>query len=63
MNLNALPIWSAYIIIPALLLVSSTPTLLSSPSPITLAAIMFGIAIGCAAIFHLVMYLKSKLFG
>lgn len=62
MELSKMPIWLAYILAPAFLLLVSGKVILNSESPIALTAMMGGCGIICAGALHGYTVLKNRLF-
>lgn len=55
-----LPIWSAYLIAPALILAFTGKVIFTSKSPLPIAAFAIGSGLLCAAVIHGYSYLTSK---
>jgi hypothetical protein len=63
MEIPNLPIWSAYLIAPALLLLFAGKVIVSSPAPLVIAAFAVGSGLVCAAVLHGYVLIKRKLKG
>jgi hypothetical protein len=61
MDLAKLPIWLAYVLAPALLVLFSGKVVLRSESPLVIAAIAVGLGVVCAGLLHVYVFIKRKL--
>jgi hypothetical protein len=55
-----LPIWSAYLLVPAFILAAAIPAIITSESRGVLAAICIGTGLVTALVFHGYCFLKGK---
>jgi len=63
MDLPRLPIWLAYIIAPALILLLCLKVVIHSESPIFLGAMCVGCGWLRALVLHAYIFVKARLFG
>lgn len=61
MDVAKMPIWLAYVLAPALLLLLSGKVILRSEAPVVLAASMVSLGLLCAAALHAYVFVKRKL--
>lgn len=59
--LNNIPIWLAYVIAPAFILVIASITIFRSESPLFMVAISIAMGLCCAAVLHGYILIKKKL--
>ena len=59
-NDTPLPIWSAYILGPALVVLLGFNSLREAESPMLVGIMLALCGLGCAAILHLVQFLRGK---
>ena len=60
MDLSKLPIWSAYLIAPAFVLVCTAKVIIKSESPFLIGILAIGLGLVCAAALHAYSWAKRK---